>query len=78
MVKYPVLAGGIARKGIKKKAIADHIGICTRSLNNKMSGRVPFTLPESFAICHNFFPETDVEHLFSSEEAVQQGSPRAS
>ena len=46
MPYFPNLAGEIARRGIKKKAIADALNICNRSLNNKLSGRVPFTWDE--------------------------------
>ena len=46
MVYYPTLEREIAGRGIKKKAIAESINVCNKSLNNKLSGRVPFTWPE--------------------------------
>ena len=55
MVAYPVLAGEIAKRGIKKKTIAERIGVCDKSLNNKLNGRVPFTWPEVKTIRHQFF-----------------------
>lgn len=69
MVYYPILAGEIAKRGIKKKAIASHIGICNRSLNNKLSGRVPFTWDEVKAIRSQFFPDMLPEDLFQSKDA---------
>lgn len=74
MVAYPVLVGEIAKKGIKKKAIAQCIGVCDKSLNNKLSGKVPFTWPEVRAIRHTFFPEMSPDILFSeTDEAARMG-----
>lgn len=64
MVAYPVLAGEIAKRGIKKKTIAECIGVCDKSLNNKLNGRVPFTWPEVKAIRHQFFPDMAPDELF--------------
>ena len=64
MVAYPVLAGEIAKRGLKKKAIADSIGICDRALRNKLSGKVAFTWPEVSEITTRFFPDMAPEVLF--------------
>ena len=64
MVYYPVLAGEIAKRGIKKCAIAQGLGICDKSLRNKMIGKVPFTWPEVQTICHQFFPDMNPDELF--------------
>ena len=68
MVYYPTLEREIAGRGIKKKIIAESIGVCNRSLNNKLSGRVPFTWPEVAAIKERFFPDMTAEYLFAREE----------
>lgn len=68
MIYYPTLAGEIAKRGIKKKAIAESIGVCSKSLNNKLSGRVPFTWPEVSKIRKRFFPDMDPDTLFAMEE----------
>lgn len=65
LVHYPVLVGEIAKRGIKKKVIAQSIGICDKSLNNKLTGRVPFTWPEVKIIRHKFFPDLDPDYLFT-------------
>ena len=65
MVYYPTLEREIAGRGIKKKTIAESIGVCNKSLNNKLSGRVPFTLPEVSAIKDRFFPDMQLESLFA-------------
>ena len=64
MPYFPNLAGEIARRGIKKKAIADALNICNRSLNNKLSGRVPFTWDEVKLIRSHFFPDMSPDDLF--------------
>ncbi len=65
MVYYPNLEREIAGRGIKKKAIAESINICNKSLNNKLSGRVPFTWPEVTEIKSKFFPDMSPEFLFA-------------
>lgn len=68
MIYYPALEREIAGRGIKKKTIAESIGVCSKSLNNKLSGRVPFTCPEVFTIKNRFFPDMTLEVLFSRSE----------
>lgn len=66
-VCYPNLAGEIARRGIKKKAIAASIHVCGKSLWKKMNGKVQFTWPEVKTIRETFFPDMDVDYLFEKE-----------
>ena len=61
MIYYPTLEREIAGRGI----IAESIGVCNKSLNNKLSGRVPFTWPEVSTIRGRFFPDIDPDALFS-------------
>ena len=75
MVVYPVLVGEIAKRGIKKKTIAESIGVCSRSLNNKLTGRVSFTWPEVSMIQKTFFPDMTPDDLFT-ETPAREGSGR--
>ncbi len=68
MVVFPTLIGEIAKRGIKKKAIAQRLGICDKSLNNKLNGRVPFTWPEVLLLSQSFFPDMTTEVLFARAE----------
>lgn len=68
MVYYPNLASEIAKRGIKKKVIAESIGICGKSLWNKMCGRVPFTYPEVETIRKRFFPDLTLDFLFDTND----------
>ncbi len=74
MVYYPALEKEIAARGIKKKVIAESINVCYRSLNNKLSGRVPFTWPEVSIIRHRFFPDIEPDILFSHSEDIKPGA----
>ena len=55
----------MAKRGIKKKELAEAAGICYRSLNNKLAGRVAFTRPEVEAIKNKCFPDMTPEVLFA-------------
>lgn len=66
-IKYPVLAGEIARRGIKKKAIAQACGLSEKSFYNRMAGKNPFTWPETRIIQSTFFPDIPKEKLFEDE-----------
>lgn len=71
-VVYPNLTAEVAKRGIKKSAIASALGISGRSLYNKMTGSVPFTWPETCTIQHRFFPDMDKDELFA--RADDQGA----
>lgn len=68
MVVYPVLVSEIARRGIKKCAIAKRLGISDKSLSNKMVGRTQFSWPEVLAIQKTFFPDLTPDELFASDQ----------
>lgn len=66
-IKYPNLAGEIAKRGIKKMDIAASIGICNKALLNKMCGRTSFSWPEVKAIRQQFFPDMTLAYLFAED-----------
>lgn len=66
-VKYPNLAGEIAKRGIKKMDIAASIGICDKALLNKLRGRTSFSWPEVKAIRRQFFPDMTLDVLFAED-----------
>ena len=68
MALYPNLVGEIAKRGIKKCALAKGIGMSDRMLRNKLSGKTQFSLPEALKIKNNFFPDYTVEDLFARSE----------
>lgn len=67
-VAFPVLAGEIAKRGIKKCAISAALGVSGRTFYNKMSGQVPFTWPEVCEINERFFPDMSKDELFAAAQ----------
>ena len=64
MVVFPELVGEIAKRGIKKREIAQSIHVCDRAFSNKLHGRVPFTWTEVCSIRAQFFPDMSADVLF--------------
>ena len=71
MFIYPNLIGEIAKREIKKKTVAESIGVCYKAFNNKMKGKTPFTWPEVKAIQQKFFPDIPTDELFAEIENVK-------
>lgn len=65
MVCYPVLIGEMAKRKVQKKEVAKKIGVCYKTLNNKIEGKTPFTWPEVCTINDVFFPDIKKDVLFS-------------
>lgn len=61
--KFPTLENAIFSRGIKKKVIADTLGITPKTLSNKLSGKCEFTWEEVLKLKTNFFPDVDTEQL---------------
>lgn len=64
-IKYPILTGKIAERGISKTKIAEAIGISPRSFRNKMDGNTQFTWDEVCIIQERFFPDMQMKDLFT-------------
>lgn len=67
-IAFPVLAGEIAKRGIKKSAISSALGISGRALYSKMAGETPFTWPEVCGINEQFFPDMSKDMIFAQAE----------
>ncbi len=67
MQKYPTLEVEIVKRGIKKKAIAESLGISAKALSNKLTGKTPFTWPEACKAQEVFFPDMEMRNLFSKQ-----------
>lgn len=66
MRKYPRLEQSIISRGIKRTVIADTIGISSRCLYNKLSGKSPLYWSEACTIQANFFPDIEKDYLFET------------
>lgn len=67
-VKYEALALEIFKRGIKKIALANALGITTKALNNKIKGVTLFTWEQACIIQKNFFPDISKDVLFQVSE----------
>ena len=73
MLTYPTLRAEIARRGIKKGAMAKTLGITNRSFTNKMNGITSWTWPEVCKVNAIFFPDMDKDTLFAEGEPDAKG-----
>lgn len=60
---YPVLEAEISKQGLRKKDIAQEMGITPRSLSQKMSGKSDWWWNEILFI-HSIFPDKPPLELF--------------
>lgn len=71
-IVYPTLVGEIAKRGIKKSAIADRLGISEKALYNKLSGVTSFTWNEVQSINKVFFPDMTPNDLFATADEMKE------
>lgn len=62
---YPKLESEIKRKGIKKKTMAQLLGVDEVTLWHKTCGKRSFTVEQAILIQKTWFPEIPIEELFS-------------
>lgn len=67
MLGYSVLEEYTLRSGVRKKDIADLLGISPKTLWNKLRGESDFTFGEAVRIKNRYFPEVPIEQLFERE-----------
>ena len=67
MLRYSVLEEYALRSGVRKKDIADLLGISPKTLWNKLRGESDFTFGEAVQINSRYFPEVPIEQLFERE-----------
>lgn len=66
-IKYRNLRAEMARADIGLMDISSGLGMNRDTLARKLSGRSPLYLDEAISIQRTFFPDVDVENLFSLE-----------
>lgn len=62
---YPVLESEIKHKGIKKKTMAQLLGVDEVTFWHKTCGKRSFTVEQAILIQKTWFPEIPIEELFS-------------
>lgn len=63
-IAYPNFVGEVAKRGIKKTAIAQTANMCTKTLREKIVGKSEFSIGEATVIRDTFFPDQTLEYLF--------------
>lgn len=63
MRAFPVLEGKIAERGIKKKTIANRLGISCNSLTSRLNGTSDFKWSEVQTLQSVFFPDLSKDEL---------------
>ena len=59
------LESELAGKGITKKAYADFLGVCEKTVHNKLNGATEFLYPEVKRTADLLFPGMDITYLFT-------------
>ena len=67
---FPNLRAEMARKGITQKMIAEFLGKTESWVDNTLRGKTNLPLVDGVKIKNNFFPEIDIEVLFSDSAIV--------
>jgi plasmid maintenance system antidote protein VapI len=62
---YPNLRAEMARYNLKTKDLERVLKLTNKSVNNKLSGKTPFTIPEAVIIRDKLFPKKTIDDLFS-------------
>ena len=60
IIKNGAFKGWCAAHGVRQREIADLLGICIQSANNKMNGKQEFTLPQIRTICEHYNLSADI------------------
>ncbi|MBD5469245.1 MAG: helix-turn-helix transcriptional regulator [Lachnospiraceae bacterium] len=63
---YPNLAAEMARNGLTEKDLAQEIGRSADTIRNWMHGKGDFPIGKALIIRKKFFPQTQIEYLYSS------------
>ncbi|MCI7492125.1 MAG: XRE family transcriptional regulator [Lachnobacterium sp.] len=70
---YSNLKAEMARKNITGETISQFLKIHRNSFYNKVNGDSSFSVNEAIKIQNEFFPDMDLDYLFSTEQSEEQG-----
>lgn len=65
---YQNLIDLMKEKNVTQSDLAKYLNKRNATISDKIRGIFPFTLNEAKMIRDNFFPETDIDHLFDKTE----------
>jgi plasmid maintenance system antidote protein VapI len=61
--EYRNLKAELTRSGVTQNQVAEHLGMTVKSLNRRINGFTPFTLPEMVEIRKAFTPDATLDYL---------------
>ncbi|WP_195984048.1 DNA-binding protein [Clostridium sp. D33t1_170424_F3] len=61
------LKNALEHKKISMKAYAAVLGVTEKTVQNKLNGQTPFTLPEVWTTCFDLLPEYSWTYLFNQD-----------
>ena len=67
-VVFQNLNAEMKKRGIKKKEVAELLGINYKSFYNKLAGETPFLWPEVEKIHDAFFPDLEYDNIFARKK----------
>jgi DNA-binding XRE family transcriptional regulator len=70
------LEAEMARKGLKKKHLADFLKVRYATILDKLNGKYAFSYNEALAIKKHFFPDFNLEELFETDEEAEEGGQK--
>lgn len=65
---YKILKEKMASRNVTIENIASLLGIHRNSVSNKINGPSSFSIDESIKVRDAFFPDLELDYLFSTEE----------
>lgn len=66
---YPNLDAEMARKGIKRKDLANLFSGRIPTVSDKLNGKFPLLLEEAERIRNEFFPDLTLDYLFEKNDS---------
>ena len=66
--KYLNFITEMKRVGVTQAQVAEHIGMSLGSVNAKLNGRVPFSVPEVVSIRDEYMPDATLDYLLTTTE----------
>ena len=73
MIDYAMLRGTLAERKVTQDSLADRLGCSRQSINNKITGKSPFTLRDVTVICEAIDATADErDRIFFAADVKQE------
>lgn len=75
-MSYQNLKAELKRAGATYSDVGDLLGLSSNSVNLKINGRVPFTVPEAKAVQRKFCVDATLDYLFEDDAVGERSRTR--